>query len=367
MRLAIIIPSLNIGGAEIAAIRLANVLARRVKDVTLIVLLENNTIGRGTLSEVISANVALVYLNSSSMLQAIPRLRRVLKERKFDVIQSMIRGANIVALLASLGVKNHAIVLREANIILFPNVSLFQKVCVILMLNLLYRLGDAVVCNCSSATEILNKILISYKKPLFTLANPVVEKSTFGASFLANIHNKRSRKTFLCVSRHNEQKDIIILLKAFRELLKTHPQSHLTIIGDGPLFGANLAAAEKLGIHEETLFLRHFSPLSEMYLKCETFVLPSMWEGTPNAMVEALSFGMKVVSFDALGCAPKLARLGDGDVVKERDPEALMKALVCASNREYPNQNLRLDKLRQFELSNASDKFFEAYEEILCG
>ena len=75
-----------------------------------------------------------------------------------------------------------------------------------------------------------------------------------------------------------------------------------------------------------------------MYLKCETFVLPSMWEGTPNAMVEALSFGMKVVSFDALGCAPKLARLGDGDVVKERDPEALMKALVCASNREYPNQ-----------------------------
>ena len=48
----------------------------------------------------------------------------------------MIRGANIVALLASLGVKNHAIVLREANIILFPNVSLFQKVCVILMLNL---------------------------------------------------------------------------------------------------------------------------------------------------------------------------------------------------------------------------------------
>ena len=79
MRLAIIIPSLNIGGAEIAAIRLANVLARRVKDVTLIVLLENNTIGRGTLSEVISDNVALVYLNSSSMLQAIPRLRRVLK------------------------------------------------------------------------------------------------------------------------------------------------------------------------------------------------------------------------------------------------------------------------------------------------
>ena len=183
----------------------------------------------------------LVYLNSSSMLQAIPRLRRVLKERKFDIIQSMIRGANIVALLASLGVKNHAIVLREANIILFPNVSLFQKVCVILMLNLLYRLGDAVVCNCISATEILNKILIFYKKPLFTLANPVVEKSTFGASFLANIHNKRSRKTFLCVSRHNEQKDII-LLKAFRELLKTHPQSHLTIIGDGPLFGANLAS-----------------------------------------------------------------------------------------------------------------------------
>ena len=167
MRLAIIIPSLNIGGAEIAAIRLANVLARRVKDVTLIVLLENNTIGRGTLSEVISDNVALVYLNSSSMLQAIPRLRRVLKERKFDIIQSMIRGANIVALLASLGVKNHAIVLREANIILFPNVSLFQKVCVILMLNLLYRLGDAVVCNCSSATEILNKILI-FTKSLYS-------------------------------------------------------------------------------------------------------------------------------------------------------------------------------------------------------
>ena len=41
-----------------------------------------------------------------------------------------------------------------------------------------------------------------------------------------------------------------------------------------------------------------------MYLKCETFVLPSMWEGTPfnssYVFSEALSFGMKVVSFDAL-------------------------------------------------------------------
>ena len=51
-----------------------------------------------------------------------------------------------------------------------------------------------------------------------------------------------------------------------------------------------------------------------MYLKRETFVL--VYKGTPNAMVEALSFGMKVVSFDALGCAPKLARLGDGTWLK---------------------------------------------------
>lgn len=366
MRVAIIVPTLRIGGAEAASARLANELSNVYAEVTLIVLLGNMKNGVNPLGETVDNRVGIKYLNSKSMGDAILRLRNYLKQNKLDVIQSMIRGSNFVLLLSSIGIKNYSIVLREANIILFPDDGLIKKFKTIVMLNVFYRFSDAIICNCIHASASLAKIVVFSKVPISTLANPVVPEEYFNDEFVKHIHLKRERGGILCVSRHNRQKDIAILLRAFSNLLQKSTNAKLTIVGEGPLLAANKSLARELNISKSVVFIDRVHPLNEMYLKYETFVLPSKWEGTPNSMVEALVSGMKVVSFEALGCAAELVRVGNGNVAAERNELDLAKALEASLDSDFPCQMLRLKSLRQFQASVATDQFVALYARIRC-
>ena len=333
-------------------------------NITLIVLLGSENTNDSPLSGLISDRVSIKYLGAPTMVKSIMALRKYLKINDLDVIQSMIRGSNYVLLLGTIGIKDFAIVLREANIIYLPIDSFIKKLQTAIILNILYRRADAVICNCKHASISLTKSLWFFKKPLITLSNPVLRKKYFQEQFVSQIHEKRKKNTILCVARHNKQKDIAVLLLAFKDLQKKRPYASLTIIGEGPLLNYNKNLAEKLGISNNTRFVDRLRPLDQAYLKCETFVLPSKWEGMPNSMVEALAFGMKVVSFKSLGCTSTLVDIGNGNIATSRTSESLARALDNSLKRGFPKQQSRLADLLQFEFSTATVQFVKLYHQI---
>ena len=277
----------------------------------------------------------------------------------------MLRGSNYALVLSSLGIKRFAVILREANIILQPSDSSFKKIRDIILLNFTYRFADAIICNCKHASFSLKRLLFFFNKPIATLANPVFENYILTDEFLKNIHEKRKRNKILCVSRHNQQKDIAILLMAFRILFEKRSKISLTVVGSGPLLEKNIKLADKLGVADKVVFIERLHPLNNLYLEHDTFVLPSQWEGTPNAMVEALAFGMKVVSFKSLGCAPSLVNLGNGKLVHKRKPEDLAAALDSSLKENFPDQYERCKSLEKFEFSNSAMNFIKFYRKIL--
>ena len=128
MDIAIVIPTLNVGGAEVAATRLVNELSVSFEKVTLIVLTgvekDNQFSGiRGPIGRMVSVK----YLNAPTMIKAIPLLRKFLRKNNFDLVQSMLRGSNYALVLSSLGIKRFAVILREANIILQPQTVRSRK------------------------------------------------------------------------------------------------------------------------------------------------------------------------------------------------------------------------------------------------
>jgi len=85
------------------------------------------------------------------------------------------------------------------------------------------------------------------------------------------------------------------LLPAFREVALKYPESRLLIAGEGPLRRTLERFSRRLGISRKVFFLGFQKDLSVFYSGLDLFAMPSLWEGMPVALLEALSYGLPVI------------------------------------------------------------------------
>lgn len=136
------------------------------------------------------------------------------------------------------------------------------------------------------------------------------------------------RLKLLFMARLERTKGTVELVEAFRELRQRWPELQLTIAGDGPEFGPlrELIMAEGIeGIH----LPGHVSGNAKAacYVSHGIFVLPSYGEGMPNAMLEAMGYGMGVV-VTAVGGIPEMFKDGRmGFLLPGPDPQQIVEAV----------------------------------------
>lgn len=98
-----------------------------------------------------------------------------------------------------------------------------------------------------------------------------------------------------CVARLHKQKDHDTLLKAFAKLQEDCPNTKLLLCGDGPREDELKQLAKKLGIGQDVLFLGRRDDINEILKITDVFVLPSLFEGMSNALLEAMAMGRACV------------------------------------------------------------------------
>ncbi|OAI41815.1 hypothetical protein AYO38_03435 [bacterium SCGC AG-212-C10] len=106
------------------------------------------------------------------------------------------------------------------------------------------------------------------------------------------------------------------------------PEARFLIVGDGPLRSALEQQAERLGIRNLVTFAGEQEDVPRALRAMDIFVLPSLQEGGPYTLLEALAAGVPVVT-TPVGLAPEL--LADGEtalVVPPADPGALARAVI---------------------------------------
>jgi glycosyltransferase involved in cell wall biosynthesis len=132
-----------------------------------------------------------------------------------------------------------------------------------------------------------------------------------------------------------EQKGVTYLIQAMREVVRRYPDSHLLIIGDGPLRDDLEREAGELGITDELAFLGRRNDIYGILKGLDLYVQPSLWEGLPMVVMEAMGAGLPVVA-TAVSGTPEVVLEGDtGLLVPPRDPEALANAInQMLGNRE---------------------------------
>jgi glycosyltransferase involved in cell wall biosynthesis len=125
------------------------------------------------------------------------------------------------------------------------------------------------------------------------------------------------------VGRMTAVKRLEDVLKGFRELLNTHSDAYLCLVGDGPDRNRMERLAHELGIMRRCLFVGYQDDVGRFYEVFDVLVLPSANEGTPVSVIEALAAGRPVVA-TGVGGVPDVVEDGvDGFLVDAGDVGAI--------------------------------------------
>jgi glycosyltransferase involved in cell wall biosynthesis len=127
----------------------------------------------------------------------------------------------------------------------------------------------------------------------------------------------------LTIARLDDQKGHRFLLEAAAQL----PEVKFVLAGDGPIKSSLIAQARSLGIDRQVLFLGHRTDIPDLLANSDLLVLPSIYEGLPLSILEAMAAGRAVVA-TAAGGTPEVVVDGEtGFLVRPGDPTALAGAI----------------------------------------
>lgn len=160
--------------------------------------------------------------------------------------------------------------------------------------------------------------------------------------------------TFIFVGQLIKRKRVDLILKAFKQVLKQHPEVNLCIVGDGPLSDTLKNQAKKLGISREVTFTGYTTEVQKYLGKALIAVLASEMEGFPFALVEAMCSGLVPISTPVGTIPDLLINEKNGLLVPRDDTDSLAQAM----SRLYIDDEL-YDRLRENILLNISHFSYE--------
>jgi glycosyltransferase involved in cell wall biosynthesis len=131
----------------------------------------------------------------------------------------------------------------------------------------------------------------------------------------------------VCVAKMLEQKGHRHLVDAMLAPPLREAPLHVALVGDGPLREAIRARARDAGVLGRLHLLGNRSDVPSVLAAADAFVLPSLWEGLPMALLEAMAAGLPVVATSVAGTRQVVEDERHGLLVPPGDPSALAVAL----------------------------------------
>lgn len=161
--------------------------------------------------------------------------------------------------------------------------------------------------------------------------------------------------------------DLIDALKKINEDRRlTGKRFKFKIIGKGPLLEKYRELVKKEGIDDIIEFLGYVSDedMSRILSASDMFVLPSLEEGNPIVMFEALSYGLPFIGTD-VGGIPEIIRDEDhGIIVGSSDPKALANALTRSMMKDWDRSKIKKYS-KQFTWRRIAERTVEVYDKTI--
>jgi glycosyltransferase involved in cell wall biosynthesis len=162
------------------------------------------------------------------------------------------------------------------------------------------------------------------------------------------------------------------LIQAFSHLTESYPDSYLVLVGRGSEKETLQTLGEELRIPVKKLIFTGFrNDISNIIRSFDIYVQPSISEGLPLSLLEAMSIGVPVIATDVGGVAEIIGNDERGMLVPPYSPGELFRGLnkVARNMCEFKQkaQNTRQFVRENFSLDSMSLQYIELYRDILGG
>jgi glycosyltransferase involved in cell wall biosynthesis len=250
-----------------------------------------------------------------------------------------------------------------------------------LLIRITYPYVNGVICVSNGVLEDIITMGRLKRDKIKVIYNPVTN-DRFNNDIVNEIPNFWRDCSFkiLSIGRFVSQKNHALLLNAFC-ILRKSLDVKLIILGDGPLYLQTKEYLNKLGLVDSVIMPGFTTDTNPFYYHSNLFVLSSNFEGLPTVLIEALDYGISIVSTDCpsgpseilsngtygtlvpVGDAKKLAIAMQESLLNPRDKISLKDKLPCISSKLIPNLDLKfslsssdiLDTIVSINLLNAPE------------
>ena len=186
-----------------------------------------------------------------------------------------------------------------------------------------------------------------------------------------DLTNEEWTKTVVCVSKLRYEKGTDVLLQAWHLVQKQMPEARLVIVGSGPLQRQQEMLADALNIRQSVEFAGLQSDVPAQLHRGMIAVLPSRWEGMPNALLEAMASGCACVATRVSGSEDLIQNGINGLLVTPEDYSGLAEALLTLLKdptlaKKY-GAAARASIEQHYTLEHILDMYIDTYRELVQG
>jgi glycosyltransferase involved in cell wall biosynthesis len=175
----------------------------------------------------------------------------------------------------------------------------------------------------------------------------------------------------ISAGRMSEQKNHVLLLEAILRLRRAGVRCRAMIAGDGPLRAFLERRIDEMGIADQVVLPGNVRDLTELMQGADVFVLPSLWEGLPLVLLEAMACGLPVVGTRIRGVAEVVEDGVSGLLVEPGDVGAMAKAianLLGSAQRRAAFGAAGLEIVRrEYDFARVAAALGSLYRESLSG
>lgn len=360
IRLAIFIPSMRAGGAELVAVNLAQELSLRGYSVDLLLAQ-----AEGPHLSAVPESVRLIAFNVPRVVWSLPALVRYLKREQPRAVLSVMANANIVMLWAHrlAGVSTRAVVSEHVSLswrAQFPRRK--RNWLLPWLIRRFYPWSDGIIAVSEGVAAELSEVAGILRERIRTIYNPVITPGLLAKAKAPLYHpwfKPEEPPVVLAAGRLTAQKGFPSLIEAFAQVRKRR-LARLLILGEGDDRSVLEALVRKLSL-EQDVSLPGYTENPYAYMaRAALFVLSSRWEGLPTVLIEALYFGVPIVATDCLTGPKEILKNGQyGQLVPVEDIGALARAIETALITSANAPPRTKESWQAFELGAVVDQYID--------
>lgn len=283
------------------------------------------------------------------------RLKDYIKEIDPDIILGFLPEPSYRLLILKPFIKS-PVIISDRNDPKIEYASLKSRT----IMKFLYKRADGFVFQTDEARDYFCKKI---QDKSIVIANPVDDR------FLKTKYVGYKSTEFINVGRLNEQKNQILLIESFKDVIKKYPNYKLLIYGEGSLKNELSMYIKDNKLNNNVKLCGNVDDIDNILKDKKGFILSSKYEGMPNALMEAMAVGVPCISTDCPCGGPRELIKNNINVllVKSNDKNELVSAMYKIIENDKMCKKIAMSakkNMNNYSCDKIVSKWFEFMKEV---